>query len=205
MEDLANRIIGLPPTFLLSCFISGLTPKIHRQVQAHQQLTLTQAAGLAWLQEEKLLNSRAQARSRPPFSPPRPSAQPLPSMQPPLLVAPSKPSSTFPLKRLSPEELASRRECGLCFNCDEKFHRGHKCASWVFLVIADDEDEATLDASVPLDPPPDPPDINSPTSDQISLHSFSGHVAPETLRLLGHIANHQVMILVDGGSTHNFI
>lgn len=74
-----------------------------------------------------------------------------------------------------------------------------------FLVIADDEDEATLDASVPLDPPPDPPDINSPTSNQISLHSFSCHVAPETLRLLGHIANHQVMILVDGGSTHNFI
>jgi len=33
--------------------------------------------------------------------------------------------SPAPLKRLSPEELASRRERGLCFTCDERFHRGH--------------------------------------------------------------------------------
>ena len=29
-EDLANRIIGLPSPFLLSCFISGLAPEIRR-------------------------------------------------------------------------------------------------------------------------------------------------------------------------------
>lgn len=31
------------------------------------------------------------------------------------------------------------------------------------------------------------------------------HLAPETLRLLGHIAEQQVVILVDGGSTQNFV
>jgi len=57
-EELANRTIGLPSPFLLSCFVSGLTPEIRREVQAHQPMTLVQAAGLARLHEEKLLDSR---------------------------------------------------------------------------------------------------------------------------------------------------
>jgi len=31
-ERLANRIVGLQPSFLLSCFISGLTPELRREV-----------------------------------------------------------------------------------------------------------------------------------------------------------------------------
>ena len=71
-EDIVNRIIGIPPTFLIGCFISGLTPEIRREVQAHQPLTLTQAAGLAKLQEEKFLESRPllpPSRLRPPSAP----------------------------------------------------------------------------------------------------------------------------------------
>lgn len=48
-EDLANRIIGLPSSFLLSCFISGLTSEIRPEVQALQPLTLVQVARLACL------------------------------------------------------------------------------------------------------------------------------------------------------------
>lgn len=48
-ESLAIRIIGLPPPFLLSCFIFGLTLEIHREVQALQPLTLIHAAALASL------------------------------------------------------------------------------------------------------------------------------------------------------------
>ena len=56
-----------------------------------------------------------------------------------------------------------------------------------------------------MERPPNPPDTTNPTQVQIILHSLSGHLALETLRLLGHIANHQLVILVNGGSTHNFI
>ncbi|XP_028212786.1 uncharacterized protein LOC114395257 [Glycine soja] len=42
-ESLANRILGLPAPFLLSCFISGLSPAIRREVQALQPHSLTQA------------------------------------------------------------------------------------------------------------------------------------------------------------------
>ena len=40
---------------------------------------------------------------------------------------------------------------------------------------------------------------------QISLHTLSGHLAPEPLCLLGHIVDQQVVILIDRGSTHNFV
>ena len=56
-EDLANRIVGLPSLFLLSCFVSRLSPQIRREVQALQTLTMAQAAGLARLQEKKLLDA----------------------------------------------------------------------------------------------------------------------------------------------------
>jgi len=50
-EALANRIVGLSPSVLLSCFISGLEPDIRREVQALQPLTMVHAAGLARFQE----------------------------------------------------------------------------------------------------------------------------------------------------------
>lgn len=40
---------------------------------------------------------------------------------------------------------------------------------------------------------------------QISFHALSGHLAPETLHLMGRISNQNVVILIDGGSTHNFV
>lgn len=115
-------------------------------------------------------------------------------ISPLLLPTPLKsPSPTpVPLKRLSPIELASRRDRGLCFNYDEKFHHGHKWTSRVFLLITD-EDDHSFEDSMALDHPPDPPDDPNPTPTQISFHSLSGHLA------------HPVVILVDGGSTHNFI
>lgn len=51
-EELANRTIGLPPPFLLSYFVSRLTPEICHEVQAYQPMMLVQAAGLARLQEK---------------------------------------------------------------------------------------------------------------------------------------------------------
>jgi hypothetical protein len=97
---------------------------------------------------------------------------------------------------------------GLCFNCEEKFHKGHKCSSQFFLLIMDDDVSLESQLTVippapdlPTDPGPDP----NPDQAKISFHALSGHLAPETLRLVGRVSNHNVVLLVDGGSTHNFI
>ncbi|XP_077217843.1 uncharacterized protein LOC143852342 [Tasmannia lanceolata] len=57
-EALANRTTNLPPSFIVSCFISGLRPDIRSEVRAFQPKTLAHAFGLARLQEAKFLDSR---------------------------------------------------------------------------------------------------------------------------------------------------
>ena len=56
-EALANRVIGLPASFVLSCFVSGLSPAIRRKVQVMQPHSLAQAVSFTRLHKEKLLDS----------------------------------------------------------------------------------------------------------------------------------------------------
>jgi len=206
-EDLANHVIGLPAPFLLSCFVSSLAPDIRREFQAHQPLTIVQAVGLACLQE-KLHDPRLPPRFRPaPPSTPTPLTLPpahIP-LSPALLPSPSRPPTSLTVHRLTPEELASRHEKGLCFSCDEKFHRRHKCAPKVHLLIAEDDDPndpSLIESGDPTSYPIDGPD---PLAAHISLHSLTGLVAPETLRLIATVVGHTILVLIDDGSTHNFI
>lgn len=138
----------------------------------------------------------------PSSGPPLPRASPSPPALG-LLLTPPKPPS-IPFKRLLSEELALRRENGLCFKCYEKFSRGHKCASKLFLLIAEDDDSSPQDLLLSIEVC-DEGQGNEPFPTQISLHTLSGHMAPETLRLLGHLNGQLVWILINRGSTHNFI
>lgn len=203
-EDLENRVIGLPPHFLLSWFISGLSPEIRHEVQALQSLLLVQASGLVCLQEEKILDNCRAFRGRATPFPSTMTAKNSPPISlpiPPPLSSSPKPSVSVPLKWLTPEELALQWERGLCFNCEEKYHRDHRCTSRVFLLIVYDE-EHCAEVYIPLSFEPKPPDPNDPTVAQFNLHSLMGPLALGTLRLLGFIADQKVLILVDGGSTH---
>ena len=48
------------------------------------------------------------------------------------------------LKWLMATEMAERRAKGLCFNCDEMFSIGHKCAK-LFGIMLEDEEDVTWD------------------------------------------------------------
>ena len=101
---------------------------------------------------------------------------------------------------LSPVELALHLEKGLCFNCDEKFSRGHKCTPSLFLFVIEEEEgshEPDLVTTVSS--------LDELSPAQISLYALSGHGAPETLRVFGLIGDRRVLILIDGGSNHNFL
>jgi len=149
-ETLANRIVGLPPTFFLSCFISGLKREIRRAVQALQPISLSPAIGLAKLQEDKLLDLPFYTRtvgSGPHKVPLSPSNSPISQFSSPRTssVPVSTTSSTHSnsmtkplpqIKRLSPEELQGMRDKGLYYNCDEKYHSGHRCKRQFMILIA---------------------------------------------------------------------
>jgi hypothetical protein len=40
---------------------------------------------------------------------------------------------------------------------------------------------------------------------EISFHAITGTEHPQTIRVLGKLKNKNVTVLIDGGSTHNFI
>lgn len=160
----------------------------------------------ARLQEEKILDScRNTYRSAISASSSLASRTPSAPSVPPLLPTPAcNPSPSIPFKRLTPEELAVRREKGLCFHCDEKYSRGHKCASSLFLLVTDDE-ELQLDSIQSHPPSPSHDLLPEPPPAQLSLHALSGHLAPETLRMTDIIEDQPINILIDGDNTHNFL
>lgn len=200
-ERLANRIIGLPPPFLLSCFIFNLAPKIRWEVLALQPISLPQATALAKLQEDKILDRRRTYRPNPPT--------PSNTLPPPPTPTPSQ-SPRQPFIHRTPEEMALRRDKGLCYNCNDKWSTSHKCRGRILLLIAEtneappDPNLTTNHISYPpnTEPPDPPPDDPTP---HISFNALSGLTAPVTFCLYGFIHHNCVTVLIDNGSTHSFI
>lgn len=105
--------------------------------------------------------------------------------------------------------MASRCERGLCYNYDERFSPNHRCKSRCFFIIANDDVDVPTDEELAvefvsgqnseLDPGSDPPPA------QISIHAIPGQIAPQTIRVVGQINSHDVVVLIDGGSTRCFI
>ena len=167
-ESLANRIVGLPTPFVLSCFISGLSPAIRREVQVLQPISLAQEVSYARLQEEKILDAHRPSSNHSPSTTTGTMTTHSSSANstPPLLPTPVRTSSSIPFKQLTPEELAVRRERELCFQCDEKFSQGHKCASSLFLLITEDN-SSTLESIQPHAPSPMPNLLSEPPPAQL--------------------------------------
>nr|GEV59450.1 hypothetical protein [Tanacetum cinerariifolium] len=128
-ERLSQYVVGLPPEALLNCFISGLHQDIQQEFSILCPHTITQVIGIAKLIEDK---------SNDQVSTPSSST---------LLEAPSRSSKTLPIKRLSPTDMQKRRVEGLCYNCPEKYHPGHKCNPLKFLLLQSEHEHkpATID------------------------------------------------------------
>nr|GEX67350.1 transposon Ty3-G Gag-Pol polyprotein [Tanacetum cinerariifolium] len=105
-----------------------------------------------------------------------------------------------PIRRLSNNEARERREKGLCCYCDDKYTPGHKCSKPQFFMIGDaEETENENPTNDALETPADE------VQGEISFHAISGTILPQTLRLPERIQNKDMVVLVDGGSTHNFV
>ncbi|CAA0810670.1 Unknown protein, partial [Striga hermonthica] len=103
--------------------------------------------------------------------------------------------------RLTVEEMARRREKGLCFKCEERFTPGHKCKQNFLIEFVDAGDEEpefveereTEEVEVLDD------------EAEISVHAMAGTKGSRTMRLPAWVKDRRVTVLVDNGSSHNFI
>ena len=203
----------LPEAYMLDSFIGGMKPAVKPLVKAFKPTSITQAIEYARLLEESLsLNTTKYPKHTSNFAYSKPiQATPL-SSHPPLLPNPLPPStSSLPLTKFNPRQRNSRHipadvkadkiARGLCYYCDKPFEKGHKCdfkEPQLFTVeipgSSSDNDEDS--------PLPESPQGTEPC---ISVHALLGNQSYNTMRLTGVQEGRTLHILVDSGSTHNFL
>ncbi|XP_062093432.1 uncharacterized protein LOC133799409 [Humulus lupulus] len=111
-------------------------------------------------------------------------------------------------RRLTEAEIKDQKARGVCFKCEGKWQRGHECKFPELQIILlqdeasdDDSDEDPIDESLGLPPPPTP----KAKVVEVPLNSVVRLTSPKTMKLMGSIHGHEVVVLIDSGATHNFI
>ncbi|CAL5376490.1 unnamed protein product [Camellia sinensis] len=189
-EILANRTCELPEVFFISCFISGLREDIKAGVLMFRPTTIVQAIGLAKMQENSIeaITRRARQGNR--------AGESIFSHQ-------TKQNPVMnPVRKELPKDGEEKKAKGLCFKCNEKYTRGHICKkNQLYALEVEQEDQEQVE-----DEGADVEEDQVPEEElQISINALSGSVSYRTMRVKGNVKKKLVMILIDSGSTHNFL
>lgn len=97
--------------------------------------------------------------------------------------------------------MSEKRAKGLCYVCDEKFELVHVCKAKAQLYLLELEEVETM---VETEEDLFNMEVVAETCD-ISIHALHGTTCYKTLRLPGYCLHRTLNILIDTGSTHNFI
>ena len=99
--------------------------------------------------------------------------------------------------------MEERRAKGLCFWCDNKFTPGHKCRTRkLYSICLMGDDEGDEDSTVELG---QETEVLIGTDPHISMNALEGVPGCYTLKVTGRVAKLPIFILIDSGSTHNFM
>jgi carbamoylphosphate synthase small subunit len=111
-------------------------------------------------------------------------------------------TSTYKVKTST---IGGKKKKGLFFNCDKKYSKGHKCGeNKLFYIDCEEEGEQEQKQEPYQDE--DVEDISSEDiTPTISCNALAVINTPQTLNIEGYIKNKKVIVLIDSGSTHNFI
>lgn len=191
-EILANKTLNLPKSFFTSCFVSGLKEEIRANVLMFRPTTTTQAISLAKLQEYSIAAITKKAKQG-------------------VQMGETNSSNKFktssypnPVRRELPKELEERKAKGLCFTCNEKYTRGHQCKKRQLYAL-DGEEKDQVQEQLQENEEEDP-EIQEPNGElQISINALTGSVSYRTMRIQGNVKKKLIIILIDSGSTHNFL
>ncbi|KAI5395213.1 hypothetical protein KIW84_061712 [Lathyrus oleraceus] len=152
------------------------------------------------MQEPTPTNSR-------PYHYPSPNTNPKPTNNVPILPNPKPPNpppKSHPVKNITRTEMQLRREKGLCYYCDDKFSPTHKCPnSHYFVFQVEDDDTAQAiennDSAIPDSY------IVDDSEHHLSLNALNGSHGTGTMRFQGRIQGVAITVLLDSGSSDDFL
>ena len=112
--------------------------------------------------------------------------------------------------------MEERKKKVLCYNCDEKWGPGHKCKNAMLFLFDCVEFRPNANSGVHITNLDDSSGSyvsedslscqdNSVEEAGIALYALSGTPTSRTMRVKGRVKCKSVVILIDSGSTHNFV
>ncbi|KAF7812841.1 Ty3/gypsy retrotransposon protein [Senna tora] len=210
----AARVKNWPEHCLLGVFLSGLKDELVADVRIQKPRSVYKALSLTLEYEAKIGPTMPNKETHynaprriPNFSswPNKFQTQSISGFGNMMQSASS--SNITPTAAMKPweAECQARRDKGPCTRCGDRFFPGHRCkASLSLLEIGDgdgmeeENDGGSADPSV--EETEDVADLA-----EISLHAILGKYQGSTMKIKGTMASKSVLILIDSGSTHNFI
>jgi hypothetical protein len=185
-QRLNIKVTNIPDEQFIDVFIGTLRDNIQHEVRLWEPKSLENAFKVARNVESK---NMAMATIR---------------TNPYIYRENNAPSSKTPQPtRLTPQQLEERKEKGLCFNSDSKYSKGHKCGEKkLFYIDCEEEEEEEQEPSQDENVEAISSEELTPT---ISCNALAGISTPQTLNIEGYTKNKKVIVLIDSGSTHNFI
>ncbi|KAL4366769.1 hypothetical protein GQ457_05G003480 [Hibiscus cannabinus] len=203
-QSLLARISDLKPRQQVDLFTAGLVEELRIDIEMQQPGNLGVAMNMArTLERKQKASSKLSSRTNLNWptspnignNPTIPTTKSFNAKGGGQLVKPvgnsNKVGSSAPfIKRLTRTEMAERRAKGLCYNCDESYSLGHKCKRLFWIEVPDYEGEQDNDEVDNL---------------EVSLHAISGTRNSSTMQLIAKVSGVTLLVLVDSGSTHNFL
>ncbi|KAG6397659.1 hypothetical protein SASPL_143829 [Salvia splendens] len=218
-EPVLRKVSHVGDDTLTSLFITGLANSLKHELLIRRPASFSDAIALAQqlaaCQAASNMGQSPRARSawqprdsRQPQRPSNPATKAAgatrhPSSQPRQLRESSGPTD-YPIVRVSAAERADRTKRGLCWYCPEPYSRSHVCSKKFYALMGDDEESDS--PRVEEDPGTDEEAENMVISGDVSRVLVIGpKLRPRSIRVTGTIYEAPVSVLIDGGSTHNFI
>ena len=121
------------------------------------------------------------------------------------------------IKRITPAQMDERRKRGLCYNCAEKWGLEHKCKNVKLFLLERIDIVQGLQSGVQITELEEDVDSdvvtkivgnnqsNQEEDVEITMYALTGTPTLGTMRVMGKVNGSVLVILVDIGSTHNFV
>jgi hypothetical protein len=185
-QRLNIKVTDIPDEHLIDVFIGTLKDNIQHEVLLWESKSLENAFKVARNVESKNM-SMATRRTNPN-----------------IYRENNDPSSKTPQPTsLTPQQLKEIKEKVLCFNCDSKYNKEHKCGEKkLFYIDCGEEEEQEQE-------PSQDENVEAISSEEltpmISCNALTRISTPQTLKIKGYIKKKNLIVLIDSSSTNNFI